>query len=250
MQPLSPQAQARLAAFRRAESPDDEVAARCLVALERRVAENVAEPASNRGRFIAPVVAALTLAAGLALAVQWVVTTGAREPEIEVAAPYQSGAPRPAYTVQDAPPVVPVDEVAPEVVPPAVMEGAREVEGPELERDAAPAVRDVRARAPGETEVKRPRSRSADDLAVEVALLREAKLAAPARRLELLTELARRFPTGALAAERGLLEIEARCGLGEVDAARALARRFAQRFPGSSLAARAAKVCADDLNSP
>ena len=246
MQSLSPEAQARLAAFRRAESPDDEVAARCLVALERRMASASAPaPAPVRRNFIAPIVAVLTLAAGVALAMQWVVTTGAREPEVEVAAPYQSGAPRPAYTVQDAPPAPSADETAPppEVVSPAAVEA---VEGPELERDAAPAVRDAR----GETGVKRARSRSADDLAVEVALLREAKLAEPTRRLELLTELARRFPTGALAAERGLLEIEARCDLGEVDVARALARRFSQRFPGSSLAARAAKVCADDVAPP
>ncbi len=249
MQSLSPEAQARLAAFRRAESPDDEVAARCLVALERRVAENVAAPTPTRRRFIVPVAAALMLAAGLALVVQWVVTTGAREPDVEVAAPYHSGAPRPAYTVQEAPPASVDEPRVPDAAPPAAVEAAPEVEEPELERDAAPAVREVRARV-GEAEVKRPRSRSADDLAVEVALLREAKLAAPARRLELLTELARRFPTGALAAERGLLEIEARCGLGEVDAARALARRFTQRYPGSSLAARAAKVCADDLDIP
>ncbi|MEZ4453889.1 MAG: hypothetical protein R3B09_30815, partial [Nannocystaceae bacterium] len=66
--------------------------------------------------------------------------------------------------------------------------------------------------------------------------------AAPAARLEILAAMARRFPSGALAAERRLLEIEARCALGEVEVARALARRL--RDP--DLAARAAALCPED----
>ena len=329
MQPLSPEAQARLAAFRRAESPDDAVAERCLAALEPRLAEPYTPESSGPGeraprvrRLVAVGVAALALAAGLVLAVMWT-GAGPRRDDAGFAAPYQHTGERAAHDVRprgagdssgaldhaadardpdrDAGAPAPqsddsyesadraADAPAPQSddshgssdraadapttngAPPDSQATdspatdshatdshassdsqveARASDGSASGSPRAPAARPSgdatgsRPRAPG-GEGKRPRA-SADDLAAEVALLREAKLAEPRRRLELLDELARRFPDGALAAERGLLEIEARCALGDVDVARALARRFPQTFPGSSLAARAARACADD----
>ncbi len=223
MQSLSPEARARLAEFQRAESPAPETEDRVLAALERRLAE----PAPRR-RVVVPLVTALALAAALLLVVRWAIAPAGRADEAAVQAPYHDE-PRTTGTVHEAPAVVTpvVTPVAPELVP-----------APEAAAVAEPPV-------PSASSPRRPRAASADDIAAEVALLRAAKLAAPARRLELLGEHARRFPGGSFAAERSLLEVEARCELGEVDEARALAARFAQRFPASPLAARVAKICDD-----
>lgn len=220
MQPLSPEARARLAAFNEGESPDAAAEARVLAAIERRVAA----PAPRR--IGVSLVAVLALAAALLLVLRWAIAPGIVKDDSAVQAPYHETPPV-REVVREAPPVhVPVI-VEPEPTPPAV------------EGEPVPSVTLPTKRA-------RAREASADDIAAEVALLREAKLAAPARRLELLREHARRFPTGAFAAERGLLEVETRCDLGETAAARALAARFAQRFPGSPLTARVARICSED----
>lgn len=240
MQPLSTEAQARLAAFRRAESPDAGAAERCLAALELRLAE----PAPRRRRAsITVVVAALALAAGIVLALRWSRTPSPQREGDAVVAPYQSAegdrdeAVVPGRSVQIVESPAPPDErSAPTAAAPDG--GAGPDASASNDEAPAPAAREAR---PG---AKRARA-SADELAEEVRLLREAKLAEPARRLELLDELARRFPSGALAAERMFLTIEARCIVGEIEVARVMARQFTRRFPGSSLAARAAKVCAE-----
>jgi hypothetical protein len=212
---LGPDAHAALAAFRAAESPDPAAADRVLAALERRV--------PPRRRVAVLVAAGLALAAAVLLAVG--LAAPGRRAEEAAAAPYQA-APAPPRPVAAPPP------------PPRTAAPPTEPEPP------APTgpIEHVRKDMPKKPDARRPR---ADDIAAEVALLREAKLAAPARRLELLAEHARRFPGGAFAAERALLEIDARCALGEDDRARELAARFPARFPGSPLAARAARACAD-----
>ena len=249
MESLSPQARARLAAFRHQESPDRAVAERCLAALEARLADNETAaddheaPAANAGhrrRLVARVAGALAVAAGLLLALTWAVMPRSDRPAANVAAPYQlrDGEPatqRPIERVRDGssgtfkPVVAPAQPVVP-------------VTPPEPATVAAPAEKPVSSDGPRPS--KRP-ARSDDDIALEVDLLRRAKLAAPAARLELLDEHARRFPSGKLAAERGLLKIEALCALGDVEEARALARRFPRRFPGSPLSDRAATLCSE-----
>lgn len=239
MQPLSIEAQARLAAFRRAESPGPEVAERGLAALERRLAE---PPLRSRRAALSIAAAVLALAAGIVLALGWARAPSAELEDSAVAAPFQSGEGEGRETVAPGRKVQsgdrPVD--ASEAVAAAVApDGAAEPETSVSKEDAPnPTKREPR---PGG---RRARA-TADELAEEVRLLREAKLAEPARRLELLDELARRFPNGALAAERMLLTIEARCALGEREVARVMAQQFTRRFPNSSLAARAAKVCAE-----
>lgn len=233
MQSLSTEAQARLAAFRRAESPDAGAAERCLAGLERRLAE----PAPRRRvAAIAVAAAALALAAGIVLTLRWAWSPNPQREEAAVAAPYQSTEDVRGEVVAPERRVQAHESATPAA--PSLAQGVAEAVTSVPDEEAASAAREVR---PG---VKRTRA-SADDLAEEVRLLREAKLAEPARRLGLLDELARRFPNGALAAERVLLTIEGRCALGEGEVARAMARQFTRRFPGSSLAARAAKVCAE-----
>jgi len=221
MQSLSPEARARLAEFQRAQSPDAVDEARVLAAIERRVAV----PVPVR-RWTTTAVTVLALAAALVLVVRWATAPARPSDDAGVQAPYHDE-PRSTETVRDVTPVIP------EVLAPA----------PEIEVE----VEAVEAPVPSVTSPRRPRTRDgADDIAAEVALLREAKLAAGERRLELLAEHARRFPAGTFAAERSLLEVETRCDLGQVDEARALAARFTHKFPASPLAARVAKICSDE----
>ena len=265
MSSLSPEARARLMAFRRAESPDPEVAERCLAAVERRAA--AAPEATGPSRRVIVGAAILALAAGLLLALRWASAPTRRAAADGMGAPYHDarapGHEQPARRDAGAAKVIggPADPGA--AIDPAAAgprgesDTAAETAGSRGESDTAAGSRGASdtadaagsrgARATGPTRAD-PRARGrdgADDIAAEVALLREAKLAAPARRLELLAAHARRFPGGAFAAEAALLEIEARCELGEATQARSLAARFARRFSGSPLAARAARVCAD-----
>ena len=232
MQSLSPEARARLAAFQQAQSPDAAAEARVLAAIDRRIDRRLAGPAPAR-RLAAPVLVVLALAAALLLALRWAMAPAIRGDDTDVQAPYH-GAPRTTRVVEEAPPAAPVR--IPEAAPPAVEEP------PAVALPPVPPVMSPTRRSRARAEV--------DDIAAEVALLRAAKLAAPARRLELLAEHARRFPGGAFAAERGLLEVETRCALGEVAEARALAARFAEQFAGSPLTARVAKICGDAPPAP
>ena len=235
MQSLSPEARARLAAFRTAESPSEADAERCLAAIEARVA--AAPVATPRRRIVIVGAAALALAAGLLLALRFAGGLARDDDAAAQQAPYHE---------ERAPARQEVREVAPTpVVVPVPVEVA--VPGAVPERPAAERAAPEQAPVP---EARRPRARDAADIAAEVAMLREAKLAAPADRLALLREHARRFPDGAFAAERSLLEVETRCELGEVDQARALAARFSQRFRGSPLVARVAKICAGEPAAP
>lgn len=250
MESLSTEAQARLAAFRRAESPDRDIAARCLAALEQRLVEpdHIADAAPSRRRVLAPVVAGLALAAGLLLALTWAATGGIMPPQAGSAAAYHNHdeparhlalprAPEPSPRAHTK--VVPAAPSQPEPEEPAEGPPALELVGPE-----EPVPSDTSKPTP-----RRP-ARAEDAIAAEVDLLRRAKLAGPGARLVLLEEHARRFPAGILAAERELLVIETRCALNEVERARHLAERFMRRFPGSPLAERVATICGGPESAP
>lgn len=233
MQSLSPEARARLAAFRRAESPAEADAARCLAALELRLA---APPASPRRRVAIYLAGGLALAAGLLLALRWATTPARHDDARGQQAPYE---------LRPEPPAVPETRALVPAAPPP----RPSVEPGPVDPVAAPAVTPEPEASPV-PQARRPRLRAGDDIAAEVALLREAKLAEPGRRLELLGEHARRFASGSFAAERELLLAKTRCDLGEVEAARALVASFPQRFPGSPLAARVAKICVETPGLP
>lgn len=236
MQSLSPEAQARLAAFRRAESPSEADAERCLAAIEARVAAAPVVPSVSvsRGRIVIVGAAALALAAGLVLALRFAGELARDDDAAGQQAPYQEER-APVRRVEEVAPVRVTVPVAAPVSEPAPVEVAPALPLP------------VQAPVPG---ARRARVPDAADIAAEVAALREAKLAAPADRLALLAGHARRFPDGAFAAERGVLEVETRCELGEVEEARALAVKFGQRFRGSPLVARVAKICAGEPAAP
>ncbi|MFZ6177251.1 hypothetical protein [Nannocystis pusilla] len=236
MEPLSSEARARLAAFRSAESPDRAIADRVLAALEQRVEEgggdDLDDEAPSRSRLAPRVLAGFALAAGVLLALTWAVMKGGEAPQTHVAAPYQAhegDATRTAESVQRPDPArASAPDPAPEVAP-----------------EAQPTDK------PGPADTSKARRPAREDtVAAEVDLLRRAKLAAPAERLQLIEEHARRFPGGILAAERSLLEIEARCALGQRDAARELVASFPQRFPGSPLVDRAATLCNGSAAQP
>jgi hypothetical protein len=235
MEPLSSEARARLAAFRSAESPDRAIADRVLAALEQRLEEgggdDLDDEAPQRSRLAPRVFAGFALAAGVLLALTWAVTRGGEAPQDHVAAPYQVQGDDASHTAESVhrPGPAPAPETAPEVV-----------------ADESPA-----ADKPASSDSSKGRRPAREDtVAAEVDLLRRAKLGAPAERLQLIEEHARRFPNGILAAERGLLEIEARCALGQRDAARELAASYPRRFPGSPLVDRAATLCTGSAAQP
>lgn len=236
MQSLSPEARTRLAAFNKGQSPDAEDEARVLAALERRLAEPV-----PRRRVGVYVITALALAAGLVLAVTWAITPARRADDAAVQAPHHDG-PQIQEVVRPVP-VAPIVPPVPLDTSPTPVPADTSVLPVPSDTSEPPVPADSSASAPS----RRPRVRDAgDDIAAEVALLREAKLAEPGRRLELLGEHARRFPGGTFAAERWLLEAETRCALGEVEQARGLVDRFVDKFPTSPLAPRVAKICSDE----
>ncbi|MCY1058587.1 hypothetical protein [Nannocystis sp. SCPEA4] len=240
MEPLSSEARARLAAFRSAESPSRVIADRCLVALEQRFDEvgndDLDDEAPSRSRLAPRVLAGFALAAGVLLALTWAVMHGGsgESPTTHVAAPYQAQGDDVPRTAE---PGRAPGRPAP---PPEVVEAPVDATAVE-----APADKPV----PSDTSKSRKPARE-DSVAAEVDLLRRAKLAEPGERLQLLEEHARRFPTGILAAERGLLEIEARCAMGQRDAARQLAATYPKRFPGSPLVERAAALCTAPATKP
>jgi hypothetical protein len=125
-------------------------------------------------------------------------------------------------------------------------------EAPALDRPPSPPSVEP-AIAPAPEKPKRPRSsnktpRTPDaTLHAEMALLRPAQQALRAgnhrRALQLFDDHARSFPKSALAEERALGRIEALCGLGRGDEARAAATSFVRRFPGSPYRAKAERAC-------
>jgi hypothetical protein len=87
-------------------------------------------------------------------------------------------------------------------------------------------------------------------LAEEMALLGQGQRALragdPVKALALFDTHARRYPEGALADERELKRAQALCALGDVAKARAAAAAFVREKPGSPLAGKASRICAED----
>jgi len=239
MEPLSSEARARLVAFRSAESPDRLIADRCLAALEQRfdeVGDDLDEDAPRRSRLAPRVLAGFALAAGVLLALTWAVMHGGggESPTTHVAAPYQVQGDDVPRTAEPGRAPAEARALAPAVEPPV---------------DPQPVEAPTTKPVSSDTSKSRKPARE-DTVAAEVDLLRRAKLAGPGERLQLIEEHARRFPTGILAAERSLLEIEARRATGPRDAARQLAASYPRRFPGSPLVDRAAALCTEPAAKP
>ncbi len=95
-------------------------------------------------------------------------------------------------------------------------------------------------------------SRSADNLAQEVAILSRAgaelHAGRPKAALLALDEHQRRFPGGALTQERTAARVQALCALGRTKEARTEFARLARMSPGSPYEARARKACGSVLS--
>ena len=129
----------------------------------------------------------------------------------------------------EAAPVEPAASPEPEAVAPAVTPAAK-AKAPKPRTKPVPA-----------TQV--------DDVAAELALVRQASTAKREGKLgealSLLGDHAKRFPGGVLAQEREVLRAEVLCARGNKTQARTLVERFASRHPTSALLGRMNGVCAD-----
>jgi TolA-binding protein len=112
-----------------------------------------------------------------------------------------------------------------------------------VKESAAPAA------PPAEPATKRSPvpSRSADNLAREVAILSRAsselRAGRPAAALKALDEHQREFPSGVLSQERTAARIQALCALGRMNEAKSELAKLARTSPQSPHAARARKAC-------
>ena len=119
---------------------------------------------------------------------------------------------------------------------------------------AAPALESPTPMAPqAEPAPKRSpaASRSADNLAQEVAILSRAsaelRAGRPAAALKALDEHQREFPSGVLAQERTAARIQALCALGRTKEAQPELARLSRTSPNSPHVARARKACGLDV---
>jgi hypothetical protein len=113
-----------------------------------------------------------------------------------------------------------------------------------------PASAPVGVRSPARNrrhDVGEPSAASADDLVVEVGLVRRARRALqdndPAAALAMLDAHAHAFPAGQMLEDRLALRVEALCAVGEEARARAEAKRLQRRFPRSAHAIDGAQPC-------
>lgn len=222
---LDPRARAILAASREADALPEDVRGR----VWQRVEADVAGPSVGRRVWI-PAIMGLALAAAIA-ALWWgrSALDGSTRTAVG-AAPYgraPASAPSPA--------AVPIPAELPATVPASAQTSAPS------EPDA-PARRDARARPTSAP------AAAADPFADELARLRAAQstlATAPAAVIEQLDALDRDHPRGALQPERAALRVFATCESGAIDGARALAARFADRYPTSPLLGRVRSACTE-----
>ncbi len=114
---------------------------------------------------------------------------------------------------------------------------------PEPRRERAVTSSPARAPRPDPTKTAAP---TAETLSLETRLLMRAqrqRAADPQRALATLAEHRDRYPNGALAEARALLEIEITCSLGHVETARARAQQLTRSGAQRSLVARSLGAC-------
>jgi hypothetical protein len=247
MAELDPEGRELLAAFAEVATPSTDAAQAALAKVRARIdrgddvvliAAGPKEATPTSGPWLKIGVVVLALAAAVLLAIQLdvgslVVDEAEREASPEAAAyPAQDDGVG-GEAVQRRP--APKPRAKPKVTPTPVPE-AEDVLEPEPEPET-PAIKPKK---------RRPKQPDATTSA-EIALMQPAKRAlrsgSYARALELYKTHAQSFPSSKLAEERELGRIQALCGLGRGDEARALAGRFARRFPGSPLRAKAKVAC-------
>jgi hypothetical protein len=206
---------------------------------------------------------ALAAAAGLLLAVRWMVTSGRDaqrsddeaaaqaaygaasddRPSAATAAREPTAAPRP-HEPDTARPIEPEDASAAGSVVEAPVTPARPPAPPQLERSPA-----SRAAAPPQLErsPESPAPTPDTTLADEMKLMRSARAALregdPARALRVLARHEADYADGQMVEDRDALHVQALCDAGRLEDARTEARAFARAYPGSPHAARVEKIC-------
>jgi hypothetical protein len=149
---------------------------------------------------------------------------------------------------EQTPPVVeaPAPAPAPENLEPAITPSV----APDEVEAIAPTKPAPMSRAPRRTKsstVAEPAAPSSSDLEAELRLLAQANAAMREGRnadaLRVLEQHAREFPRGQLAPERDYKRAKVTCELGQVEAARKLAKSFVRAYPRSPMRAKARDIC-------
>jgi hypothetical protein len=143
-----------------------------------------------------------------------------------------------------APEPRPAPAVVSTAVKPAPVVAPPVDQAPEAVLPVAPPAEPAAKKSPGP-------SRSADNLAQEVAILSRAsaelRAGRPAAALKALDEHQREFPGGVLAQERTAARIQALCALGRKKEAESELARLTRTSPSSPHVARARKACGLDV---
>ena len=272
MSDLSPQAQRVMQLTREALSPDESAVTALRAALEAQLGpvQAPATPASSaatHGAAAFTKVAVIKLAASALLVgtiVFGAVVLGLRAEHGPlthaargVTAPQPSAATRPALVAEPSEPRVPTLAPAAPSTPAASLRSigdpaARAARGSHASQRAAHDTgRSGKVTQPGSARAQHSDPPAelpeADDLAPELALLREARAALdlhdPQTALSLLDRHAQRYPAGTLQQERLAARALALCALGRGAAAAATARELARIAPGSPYLASVRAAC-------
>lgn len=232
--------------FARAQAPSAARQAQAWSAIEGRIALGDAGPPVSDGGASAGawgrVALAVLVGGAVVLAVFGVSTTGG--------APASSASPMLSRVVLPSAP--PVSEQTPETLKPLQASRSGDLVPQEREQ-AVPAPKPgPAARAPVHPRHKQPAVTSpaqppSSSLAEEMKLLRRAsrqlRTRAFSKALVTLAEHDRRFPDGALAAEREIRRAEVHCERGDAGAARRVVDAFLRAHPRSTLRTRAQGIC-------
>jgi len=248
--PLSPAARDLLRAFRDDESPTEHDRRRGLDGVRARVPESSA--AANGSFYAKVIIATMGVAAAMLLGVKMVgagvtaLANDARQPAME--APYQGeGQTSGGRAVARTPQAIPARSSGT-----ASRERAAVIVEPTtVQTPSPPSTVPARSRASSPSPAPVTTTPSAEDISVELDLIKDAQQAMQQGRhaegLATLAEHARRFPQGTLADERMVLEAELLCASGKTTVARAKVERFLSKRSGSASAARMSVVCSEHI---
>ncbi len=261
MTSIDPEARDALRRLARARTPDAAAVERAWAAMQVRLADGPAPlelglDDARRGG-LRPAVLALAGAALVVLAVaatrmveRWTPSYDRRDAGLTPYGQEPSDSER-AVTPHDRADVTAPGTTARSPAAPPLLheEPAATADGPEaIAPVQAPATPRTPRRSKSSTAVVEP-APSNSDLEAELRLLRQANAAMRAGRnaeaLRVLDRHAREFPRGQLAPERDYKRARVTCDLGQVEAARDLARSFLRTYPRSPMRARAREICAE-----
>jgi hypothetical protein len=246
MTSFDPETQAALQLIRRARTPDAATIERAWAAMQVRIVDG--PPPMDLGldgtrRGIRPLLLATAAAALVVLAV------GATRLAGEWTRSDDRGdAGLTSY--EQTPPAV--DEPAASPAPENLERASTSTVAPDEVEATAPTKPVQLPRVPRRTKsstAAEPAGPSSSDLEAELRLLAQANAATREGRhadaLRVLDQHAREFPRGQLAPERDYKRAKVTCELGQVEAARKLAKSFLRAYPRSPMRAKAGDICTE-----